>query len=68
MNNENILNNHGFKKIDENEFQKENWIVRIDGINFEIFSDPEIDTRYYFGTTDNLEKYLNAINKNNKGL
>lgn len=68
MNNESILNNHGFKKIGENEFQKENWIVRIDGINFEIFSDPEIDTRYYFGITDNLEKYLNAINKNNRGL
>ena len=37
-------------------FKKKIGIVRIDGIFFEIFSDPEIDTRYYFGTTDNLEK------------
>lgn len=58
-----ILKAYNFNSIDENEFQKENWTVRIDRINFEIFSDPEVDTRYYFGTIDNLEKYLNAINK-----
>lgn len=63
-----VLKAHGFNSVDENLFQRDDWTVRIDGINFEIFSDPEIDTRYYFGTTDNLEKYLNAINKNNKGL
>lgn len=56
-----ILNFYSFSKVSENEFQRGNWCVRIEGTNFEIFSDPEIDTRYYFGTLDNLEKYLKAI-------
>lgn len=61
MNVRDILNIYGFTKVSENEFQNGDWNVRLDGLHFELFSDPEIDTRYYFGTVDNLEKYLNAI-------
>lgn len=57
-----ILDFYSFSKVSENEFQNGDWCVRIEGINFEIFSDPEIDPRYYFGSLDNLEKYLRAIN------
>ena len=56
-----ILKAHGFKKIDENEFQRDGWTVRIDGLYFEIFNDPEMDDRYYHGPLHNLEKYLKAI-------
>jgi hypothetical protein len=59
-----ILDNFNFKEISENEFQNRNWYVRLDGSNFEIFSDPEIDCRYYFGSVHNLENYLRDI----KGL
>jgi hypothetical protein len=63
-----ILKAYGFNNIDENSFQRDGWAVRIDGNYFELFNDPEIDNRYYHGPLHNLEKYLNAINKNNKGL
>lgn len=63
-----ILKAYGFNNIDENSFQRDGWTVRIDGNYFELFNDPEIDNRYYHGPLHNLEKYLNAINKNNKGL
>lgn len=56
-----ILKAHDFKKIDENEFQRDGWTVRIDGLYFEIFNDPEMDDRYYHGPLHNLEKYLKAI-------
>jgi hypothetical protein len=53
-----ILNEFNFKEISENEFQNGNWFVRIDGSNFEIFSDPEVDCRYYYGSVNRLEDYL----------
>ncbi len=56
-----ILKAHGFKKIDKNEFQRDGWTVRFDGLYFEIFNDPEMDDRYYHGPLHNLEKYLKAI-------
>lgn len=56
-----ILKAHGFNSIDENSFQRDGWTVRIDGIYFELFNDPEIDDRYYHGPLHNLEKYLKAI-------
>lgn len=58
---ERILNDYKFTKVDENEHVRNNWTVRIGFPYFEIFSDPEIDTRYYHGYLDNLEKYLKAI-------
>ena len=56
-----ILKEYGFVQSSENEFQKGIWTVRIENDNFEIFADPEQDTRYYYGYLDNLEKYLKAI-------
>lgn len=56
-----MLNENGFTKVDQNEYVKNNWTVRIEYPNFEIFSDPEIDTRYYYGYLDKLERYLDAI-------
>ena len=61
MKTEELLKQYNFIKIDNNEFQRENWTVRLEGLNFEIFSDPEIDTRYYFGLKDKLELCLKAI-------
>lgn len=56
-----ILKAHGFKSVDKNSFQRDGWTVRIDGLYFEIFNDPEMDDRYYHGPLHNLEKYLKAI-------
>jgi hypothetical protein len=56
-----ILKAYGFNNIDENSFQRDGWTVRIDNIYFELFNDPEIDNRYYYGPLHNLEKYLKAI-------
>ena len=61
MNDEKILKEYGFIKNSDNEYVKGIWTVRLEDINFEIFADPEKDTRYYFGRADNLEKYLKAI-------
>ena len=58
---ERILNYYKFTKVNDNEHIRNNWTVRIDFPYFEIFSDSEIDTRYYYGYLDNLEKYLKAI-------
>ena len=56
-----VLERHKFSQIDDNEFERDGWTVRIDYPNFELFNDPEIDIRYYFGSIDNLEKYLTTI-------
>lgn len=56
-----ILKEYGFIQSSENEFQKQNWTIRIENDNFEIFSDPEIDTRYYYGSLDNLDVILEDI-------
>ena len=56
-----VLDKFEFTQIEENEFEKDGWTVRLDYPNFELFNDPEIDIRYYFGSVDNLEKYLTAI-------
>ena len=58
-----VLDKFEFTQIEENEFKKDGWTVRLDFPNFELFNDPEIDIRYYFGSVDNLEKYLTTINK-----
>ena len=56
-----VLDKFEFTQIEENEFEKNGWKVRLDYPNFELFNDPEIDNRYYFGSMDNLEKYLTVI-------
>lgn len=56
-----ILETYNFKEDSENTFKRDSWEVRFEGNTFELFSDPEIDTRYYIGSIDNLEKYLKAI-------
>ena len=56
-----VLDKFEFSQTDENEFEKDGWTVRLDFPNFELFSYPEIDIRYYFGSMDNLENYLTAI-------
>ena len=56
-----VLDKFEFAQIEENEFIRDIWTVRLEGNKFELFADPEIDTRYYFGYVDNLEKYLNVI-------
>lgn len=56
-----ILKEYGFVQSSENEFQKQNWTVRIENDKFEIFTDPEQDTRYYYGSLDNLDIILEDI-------
>ena len=56
-----LIISHGFVQSDDNEYTYNNWTLRLDFPYFEIFSDPEIDTRYYYGIIDNLEKVLNAL-------
>lgn len=56
-----VLDKFEFTQIEENEFKRGGWTVRLDYLNFELFNDPEIDVRYYFGSIDNLEKYLTTI-------
>lgn len=56
-----ILKEYGFVQSSENEFQKQNWTVRIENDNFEIFADPEQDTRYYYGSLDTLKDVLDDI-------
>ncbi len=56
-----VLDKFEFTQTDENEFEKDGWTVRLDFPTFELFNDPEIDNRYYFGSIDNLEKCLTAI-------
>lgn len=58
---ETLIYNYGFIKSQDNEYTRNNWTLRIEFPNFELFSDPEIDTRYYIGGLSNLEKYLKAI-------
>lgn len=62
MNSIYLLKDYRFVEI-ENEFKRDNWTVRLEHPYFEIFSDPEIDTRYYYGYLDMLEKYLSALFK-----
>lgn len=56
-----ILETYNFKEDSENTFKRDYWEVRFEGNTFELFSDPEIDVRYYIGSIDNLEKYLKEI-------
>ena len=58
-----ILSDFKFVETDDNEFVRDIWTVRLEDNNFELFADPEIDLRYYFGCVGNLETYLKAINK-----
>lgn len=55
----NLLDFNFIKK--DNEYIRDHWTLRIEGNMFELFADPEIDTRYYYGYIDQLEKYLKAI-------
>lgn len=57
------LEQNGFSKNEDGEYILDNWTLRLDGDNFEIFSDPEIDTRYYYGSLDNLDVILEDIKK-----
>jgi hypothetical protein len=55
------LSKYRFEETSENTFQRDSWELRLEKENFELFSDPEIDTRYYLGSLNNLERYLQAI-------
>lgn len=56
-----VLRRYQFAKVSDNEFIRNEWTVRFDNHEFEVFADPEIDTRYYHGMIDNLEKVLKAL-------
>ncbi len=56
-----VLDKFEFTQIEENEFEKDGWTVRLDYPNFELFNDPEIDIRYFMGSLDDLEKRLELI-------
>lgn len=56
-----ILKEYGFVQSSENEFQKQNWTIRIENDKFEIFTDPEKDIRYYYGSLDTLKDVLDDI-------
>lgn len=59
---EEVIKEFGFDQNEEGEYIKDNWTLRVeDNMYFELFSDPEIDSRYYYGNLDNLDKYLNSI-------
>ena len=57
-----ILEEFGFVQNEDGDYEKDNWTLRLDNTHyFELYSDPEIDNRYYYGSLDNLDKYLNTI-------
>lgn len=56
-----LLNEYGFQPLNDNEYIKEIWTIKINFPYFEIYADPEIDTRYYINNLDYLEKVLKAI-------
>lgn len=56
-----VLDKFEFTQIEENEFKRGGWTVRLDYPNFELFNDPEIDIRYFMGSLDDLEKRLELI-------
>lgn len=56
-----LLERYEFVETDVNEFTRDEWTVRFDGHEFEVFADPEIDTRYYHGMIDNLERVLRVL-------
>lgn len=57
----NLLNENNFHRIDTNIFYNGVWFLRIWYKEFEIWTDPEDDTRYYKGTLEELEYILNNI-------
>lgn len=56
-----IINKYGFRKVDTNEFIRENWTLRIWYNEFELFSNPEIDNRYLKAPLDDLETALEEL-------
>ena len=57
------LEQSGFSKNEDDEYILDDWTLRLDGDNFEIFTNPEIDTRYYYGSLENLDIILEDIKK-----
>lgn len=55
------LKDYGFVQSSDNEFQKGIWTARIENDKFEIFSDPEQDTRYYYGSLEDLVDILEEL-------
>ena len=58
---EQLLNKYNFKQTDTNTFTDGYWNLKIWYKEFEIYSDPEIDIRYYNGTIDQLEFVLQYL-------
>lgn len=62
-----ILLNKGYKKTDNpNEYEKNGWIIRLDGDNIEVFNDPElVPGKYYYNSTSkvDIDILLNEINE-----
>lgn len=61
MKKEEVLETFNFKEVYPNEFVRDIWTVRFDKNTFELFADPEIDRRYYFGYINDLESRLKLI-------
>ena len=58
---------HNFIEVNECRYRRGNWVVRLEDDKFELYSDnPDIDSRYWFGYIDQIEKYLNAIENTKK--
>jgi len=60
MNTEELIKSYGFEKK-ENEYVKDDWTLRLDGIYFELFNSPEQGGRYKYACADDLEKYLKLM-------
>ena len=62
-----ILLNKGYKKTDNpNEYEKNGWIIRLDGDKIEVFNDPDkVPGKYYYNSINNIaiELILLAIDK-----
>ncbi len=56
-----LLNKYKFKKVDIDVFYNGIWFIRVYNNEFEIYTDPELDVRYYKGTLDELEYILENI-------
>lgn len=62
-----ILLNKGYKKTDNlNEYEKNGWVIRLDGDNIEVFNDPDkVPGKYYYNSISkiDIEILLNEIDE-----
>ena len=55
---EQLINRYSFKKVDFNEYKREEWTLRVWFEEFEIYNNPDNDVRYLQAPLGELEQVL----------